>query len=73
LLRATIPPRFADEDVERSRRFDDQVDNEGGRVRYEYSIPPSGALVVWRKSYADSSKEVETVFGPSAWEEVTGT
>ncbi|MBT2368901.1 hypothetical protein J7E88_27185 [Streptomyces sp. ISL-10] len=70
LLPATIPPRLAEEDIDRIRRFEDRT--AGEQLRFEYSVPPSGALVVWRLSDPNLTPEVEAVFGPAAWEEVQG-
>ncbi|MFF0065762.1 hypothetical protein ACFYRC_30285 [Streptomyces sp. NPDC005279] len=70
LLPATIPHRFHEEDVDRIRRFEDRTD--GGKLRFEYSIPDSGSLIVWRVTDPHVNAEVETVFGPAAWEEVQG-
>jgi hypothetical protein len=70
LLPATVPPRFAEVDVERVRRFEDRTDGE--QIRFEFSVPPSGALVVWRLSDPHFTPVAEVVFGPAAWEEVQG-
>ncbi|MFI9585871.1 hypothetical protein ACIHCQ_29410 [Streptomyces sp. NPDC052236] len=70
LLPATIPHRFRDEDLSRIRRFEDRTD--AGQIRFEYSIPESGSLIVWRVTDPHVTAAVETVFGPAAWEEVQG-
>lgn len=70
LLPAVIPARLANEDIDRMRRFEGRATDD--QVRFEYSVMPSGALAVWRLSGPGLSPEIETVFGPAAWEEVLG-
>jgi hypothetical protein len=65
MLPATIPVDLQDEDVERTRRYEDR---EG--VAYSYSVHPSGALVIWRTDAQGA--EAEAVIGTAAWEEAQG-
>ncbi|MER5871953.1 hypothetical protein [Streptomyces sp. NPDC002044] len=69
LLPATIPAHVQAEAPSRVREFNDDNSTAEG-VRYTYSVKPSGSLVVMRQD--SEGHRIETVFGPSAWEEVDG-
>lgn len=68
LLPATVPAHLREAGSSRVREFNDDSSAEG--ARYRYAVRGSGSLVVWRQD--DSGHAIETVFGPSAWEEVEG-
>ncbi|MFD3780446.1 hypothetical protein [Streptomyces sp. NPDC058612] len=68
LIPATIPAHLQAAAPSRVRDFNDDSTAEG--VRYTYSVKGSGSLVVTRQD--SEGYRIETVFGPSAWEEVAG-
>ncbi|AXK31815.1 hypothetical protein DVA86_03295 [Streptomyces armeniacus] len=63
-----LPPA---EDADRTLSFEDRAGGEEP-VEFQYSVHPSGALVVWR-CFADASPVADTAYGPSAWRSVRGT
>lgn len=65
LLPAAIPHRLRDQDVDRTRAFEDRDD-----VTYGYSVPDGGALVIWRTD--DQGTEIEAMMSAAAWQEVQG-
>ena len=69
LLTTTVPPHLSEE-AERTRSHEDRLQGDAP-VEYQYSVHQSGALVVWRCPHG-AQPEVETVYGPAAWETVDG-
>lgn len=70
LLTTTVPPHLSEE-ADRTRSHEDRTWSDEP-VEYQYSVHQSGALVVWRCPNG-AKPEVETVYGPAAWETVDGT
>ena len=69
LLPATVPPAFHSDNPSRMREYNN--DKPEG-ARYSYTIKGSGSLVIFRENMSDGKNGILEVFGPAAWEEVSG-